>query len=107
MYKGPGLEDGEHVLMVPFRGWPESSVVEAALLATAIKVKPVYSGRIDPKGEDYKSYDLHATGLPHIVHHLPALSIALVQSLNLIPTLRPVQDPTEPSAYSQRSPCSN
>ena len=42
MYKGPGLEDGEHVLMVPFRGWPESSVVEAALLATAIKVKPVY-----------------------------------------------------------------
>ena len=42
MYKGPGLEDGEHVLMVPFRGWPESSVVEAALLATAIQVKPVY-----------------------------------------------------------------
>ena len=37
MYKGPGLEDGEHVLMVPFRDWPEPSVVESAPLATATK----------------------------------------------------------------------
>ena len=37
MNKGPGLGDGEYVLMVPFRGWPESSAVEAARLATATK----------------------------------------------------------------------
>ena len=75
------MGDGEHFLTVPFRGCPRSSVVAAALLAAATK------GLLREQTTQPKPYNLYATGLPHIVHHLPALSIALVQSPNLTPTL--------------------
>lgn len=83
--KDPGLGDGEHILMLPFRGGPRPSVAAAPFSFAANKKGQTCLLREYNRGPIH--YNLYATVLPHIIHHLPALSIALVQSSNLIPTL--------------------
>lgn len=80
---GPGMGDGEHILMVPFRGWATPSVVAAAFPPAADKKGR--TGLLREQNRGWIHYNLCAA-ITHF-YHLLVLSFAFVQSSNLIPTL--------------------